>query len=949
MVSAIPASLVLILLSSPAGSIPAQPPAGFDAWDRLAASQPEAEGTAKCYDDVGGRLKQPEIEAARLRDLLQRVPGSPWPAFYLAFLDTAHADELFRTAAAGFATRHEAGGEVRARSNVYRLLYNAGRLDEAGAEAERATRVAEASRIPELIARARILQARQLWGTGKDLEQAYLLLRQAEAVLFPQGAKGNYFVQREYLIGLANLSIDLGRFRDGLDAFRRMADLAAANQDPYAEANARYGVARVRFYQLSELPSEEGRHEAASVARQALDAAMAGSNRPIQAKAHLLLGLVSKGDEARQHLDACLAAADLARDRSYCLNALARFLAPADPRGAQQIIDRSLALARESQDYWSMAFAWRERMHVSWAAGAGERAVADSQSVLDAIEALRDLQAATPGKAEAFSLWSEDYYWFSGRLIEAAQAGGGPEDLERAFGVAERLRARSLIDTLEAAHAVPAGAVPIQQRRGAVLERISGVQRQLLSPDLPAAERTTAMRELDKLEIQETDLRNQLAHAAPALASPRRPDFASLSRVRQALRPDEALLSFQIAPWEDTRGGFAGGSWLLVTTRGGTRVYRLPGRGDLATAVHLFNGMFDRRDGSEAAPAASLYRQLLEKPLAELPAGVRRLRIIADDALHQLPFAALRAAEKAPPLGVRFELTEIPSATLWLGWKGERPAAAQIPALALADPPLPGSSSGRPQVAAATERAAIFASGVRLGPLPYARRESGSVVDEMGGGSVRRLGEEASEAWLKAANLQRFAVLHFATHAVTDEANPERSGVLLAPGAASQDGLLQIREIVDLALRGRVVVLSACSSNTGVVLRGEGVMSLARAFFQAGAHTVVASLWRLRDDEAANFFDRFYKHLGHGRSVAAAAQAARKDLIAKGAPAAAWAGIVVLGDGDLVPLPGGRKGWRVPVWAWILGSTGAVALAALWVLSRSKSARAPRSTERLAS
>lgn len=946
--SAIPASLLSILLFSSARSVPAQPPAGFDACDRLAASQPETEGTATCYDDVGTRLKQPEVEAARLRDLLQRFPGSPWPTFYLAFLDTAHAGELFRTAASGFAIRREGIGEIRARTNIYRLLFNAGRVDEAGREVERTTRVAEASRDPELIARARNLQARQLLDTGKDLEQAYVLLHQA-AFLFPNG---NYYVQRDGLSGLGNLSLALGHYREGLDAFRRMADLAAAHPDPYAEANARYGMARVRFIQLSELPSEEGRHEAASAAQQALDAAVAAHNRSIQAKAHLILGMVSKGGEARQHLDACLAAADTGRDRSYCLNALARFLAPADPRGAQQIIDRSLALARESQDYWSMAFAWRERMHVSWAAGAGERAVADSQSVLDAIEALRDLQAATSGKAEAFSTRSDDYYWFSGRLIEAAQAGGAPEDLDRAFQVAERLRARSLIDTLEAAHAVPAGAVPIQQRRSAVLERISGVQRQLLSPDLPAAERTTAMQELERLEIQETDLRNQLAHAAPALASPRRPDFASLSRVRQALGPDEALLSFQIAPWEDERGDFAGGSWLLVATRGGTRVYRLPGRGDLAAAVHLFTGMFDRRDGSEAAPAASLYRQLLEKPLAELPPGVRRLRIIADDALHQLPFEALRAAEKAPPLGVRFELTEIPSATLWLGWKSDRPAKSQIPALVLADPPLPGNATGHPQVAAATERAAIFASGVRLGPLPYARRESGSVVDEMGGGSVRRLGEEASEAWLKAANLQQFAVLHFATHAVTDEANPERSGVLLAPGSASQDGLLQIREIVDLALRGRVVVLSACSSNTGVVLRGEGVMSLARAFFQAGAHTVVASLWRLRDDEAADFFARFYKHLGHGRSVAAAAQAARKDLIAKGAPAAAWAGIVVLGDGDLVPLPGGRKGSSLPLRAWTLGSLAAILLAAvavLWVLARSRGARPSHSAARPAS
>ena len=268
---------------------------------------------------------------------------------------------------------------------------------------------------------------------------------------------------------------------------------------------------------------------------------------------------------------------------------------------------------------------------------------------------------------------------------------------------------------------------------------------------------------------------------------------------------------------------------------------------------------------------------------------------------------------------------EVPSATLWLSWKGRRPAVAPIPALALADPPLPGADSGV-QLAAARERAAVavFASGVRLGPLPYARAESRSVVRDLGGGSVQRLGEDASEAFVKTTPLQQFGVLHFATHAVTDETNPDRSGVLLAPGAANQDGLLQIREIVDLGLDGRVVVLSACSSNTGALLRGEGVMSLARAFFQAGAHTVVASLWRLRDDEAADLFDRFYRHLGKGLSVAAALRSAQRDMIAGGAPAAAWAGLVVLGDGDLVPLPGGRKGIAVPV----LGLGGGVGLLA---------------------
>ena len=906
-------SFFALALASPSAAEPAEPPS-FAHCEQLAARQPEGEEAARCFDETGESLQRTAEAGVRLRELSQQHPESPWPILFLAYHDEAHADGLFRQALAGFAARREARGEVLARANLYRLLYKAGRMDEAGAQAQRALQVAEASGRPEVIARARILQAQYLWGVGKDLEAAYLILRRAESVLFPAGS---YYLKRDCLSALGNLSIELGRYREGLDAFRRMTELAVAQGDRYGEANARFGMARAVLESNAELPNAETRRLVIRLAEEALTAAVAGNNRGVEAKAHLVLGILSQGEEARVHLDACLAAADTVRDRSTCLNGLARHLAASDPRRADRMIDESLELARQANEYWSMAYAWRERMRVSWAAGSSERAFTDSQSALDAIEALRDQQTVSSGQAEAFSNWAEDYYWLSGRLIEASLKGGGPRDLERAFGIAERLRARSLIDTLEAAHALPAAAVPIRQRRAAMLERISSVQRRLLDPDLPAAERAPANRELERLEIEEADLRNQLARTAPVLGAVRRPDFATLARVRQALGSDEALLSFQAAPWENQRGDFGGGSWLLAVSRAGVRVYRLPGRAELRSAVQLLSGTFDQRTGADAAPAAGLFRQLLEQPLRELPRGIRRLILVPDGALHQLPFAALRASAQAPPLVSRFELAAVPSATLWLSWTAHRPPTAPIPALALADPPLPGAS---PPPAAAKERGAVFASGIRLGPLPYARWESRAVVRNLDGGSVGRSGEDASEAFLKTAPLRRFAILHFATHAVTDEAHPDRSGVLLAPGAANEDGLLQIREIVDLNLDGRIVVLSACSSNTGVLLRGEGVMSLARAFFQAGAHTVVASLWRLRDDEAADFFDRFYRHLGLGASIAAALRSAQRELIEESAPTAAWAGLVVLGDGDVVPLPGGRKGWVIPLWVWGLAA-----------------------------
>jgi CHAT domain-containing protein len=180
------------------------------------------------------------------------------------------------------------------------------------------------------------------------------------------------------------------------------------------------------------------------------------------------------------------------------------------------------------------------------------------------------------------------------------------------------------------------------------------------------------------------------------------------------------------------------------------------------------------------------------------------------------------------------------------------------------------------------------------------------MVRSLGGGSRMVEGAEATERFLKTADLSSYRMLHLAAHAVLDAQRPERSAVLLAPGSDDEDGLLQSREIVHLDLNGRIVILSACNSAAGTVVEGEGVMGLARSFFQAGAVGVVGSLWPLRDQEGAALVDAMAVRLGRGASVGEALAGARRAAIRAGAPAADWAGLVVLGDGDYVPLPGGR-------------------------------------------
>ncbi len=804
-----------------------------------------------------------------LEELVRKFPDQGWFAFYLGALewnDPEEAQDLYRSAAAGFELIGDQETALKALSNRCRLLFSLGRLDELIAEAEHAYQIAGSSPDPSLAAKGRLVLARALAQQDRDLDRVRELLRGPK-----EGGdacqEGSYETRRDCLITLGNVDTDQGRFGEAARDFQQLLATSLAADDGFAESAARYGMVRAATERLVETPSPSHRDRVIQLATEALAAAAGANNEGVEVKVSWLLGVLVPGLPGEAHLRRCEKVAASDREKSYCLSAIARRRAASDPVEAERLMRRAVALANQAEDSFSQAFAKRERMRMAWTLESPQKAFADSREALDSIEALRDLQPeGSDVQAGLFSTWADDYLWLSGRLLRAGEEGKADAGWAeaRAFAVTERMRARSLMDDLRAAEVEPKGA-------------------------LPAAGGS----------------------------------FATLESVRAALAPDQALLSFQVAPSEDLSGEFGGGSWLLAVTRNGVRVYPLPDRGELRNAVAFFDGLFTGpagREEAEAALAARLYRRLLAPALADLPPKVARLVLVPDDALHRLPFDALRSAAYELPLGARYALSRAPSATLWLRWRGEAAPQTVRAALVLADPASPPA-----------------AARLGLAPLAHARSEGWEVTQALRRGSSLLEGAKASEAALEGPGLADFGVLHLAAHAVTDEVHPERSAVVLSATAQegkspAQDGMLRASEIARLHLDGRLVVLGSCRSAGGQVLRGEGVMSLARAFFQAGARTVVATLWPVRDDDAEALFEHFYRHLARGESVSGALREARRERIADGAPASAWAGFVVLGDGDARPVPasGARLAWPT-AWVWIAAGGLLLALAALVV------------------
>ena len=419
--------------------------------------------------------------------------------------------------------------------------------------------------------------------------------------------------------------------------------------------------------------------------------------------------------------------------------------------------------------------------------------------------------------------------------VLAALAAGGRE--AAAFALAEQRRARHLTDRVNQALALREGAAPIPQ---------------------PA----------------------RIARARPLTAE----------EIARAL-PDSAT-----AVLEYVAGSEGAPTTLFVVTRAGVRAAVLPGADTLAPAIRRLVALVEG-GGRPDALTRRLGEALLEPARRLLPAGVHRLLVVPDGPLHHLPFDALVLADGTPAVE-RWAIGLAPSAslaaTLWQRDQGARHRAEPGRVLALGDPRFALELSPAAMREAETYRSAFAATG-GLPRLEGSGEEARTVARYAAGGSEVRTRDEASEAWLKGASLERFDVIHLATHAQVDERSLSRTALALAPGGA-EDGFLSPADIAGLRLDADLVVLSACRTAGGVTIAGEGVQGLTTPLVAAGARSVVATQWRVGDRSTVRLVADLYDGLARGLPVAEALRTAKLAAIERGAPPAEWAGFTVVGD-----------------------------------------------------
>lgn len=629
-----------------------------------------------------------------------------------------------------------------------------------------------------------------------------------------------------------------------------------------------------------------------------------GAGRPASALPRLRRALAIREKAfGPSHIDVAATLTELARAEAATV--------PPDRARAEGNLRRAIGILEAAQAYPETAIDARVlRAELSRRRGDLAGAAADLTAAAGLVDALRPRAGGGEATRAAFLARHAGVYE---DLVDLLLSQGKVAD---AFVWSERARGRALLDQLASLGVDLRKGVP-EPRRSQLSARETAARARLAEwraradalagrSDLAAAEQkvrtdearaelTGAAAELRRVD-EETKNESMLWRASSG-GQP-----ADVSDAQRLLAAGERLYAYQIG--ERT-------SWLIELAGAPSPAVarKLTVGKDAARELSIPEGSLTRASlGKTLDGAAGLLAELARRPVPGFPDdSVRPLAALFDVLVPQAARASWRTATGAIviPDG---SLARLPFESLVVSaagesgvsryWIDEGPAiryavSATLLRTLAARPPVPASGG----IVSVADPDYGPAGASRWTRLPGTARESAAVATAFSTPDSRTpvtllSGVEADEPSVSRA-LAGKRFIHLAVHGVVDEGRGDLLAALaLAPSRApthgsGDDGLLQLFEIYDLNLDSEVAVLSACATQAGAAVAGEGVFALSRGFLARGARRVIASQWEVDDASTATLVGSFFttvadaeragKTVDYGASLASAKRKLRSD------------------------------------------------------------------------
>jgi CHAT domain-containing protein/Tfp pilus assembly protein PilF len=310
-------------------------------------------------------------------------------------------------------------------------------------------------------------------------------------------------------------------------------------------------------------------------------------------------------------------------------------------------------------------------------------------------------------------------------------------------------------------------------------------------------------------------------------------------------------------------------SWLWVITPRRIQAFTLPPAAELQRSLTAWDATIQGRRDPIASPneaGKTLFDVLVAPALPLLKEG-GRVTIIPDGFLYSLNFETLPVPGTLPEGKPHYWIEDV--------------EVSVAPALGMLH-----SGSQR----AVKRPDSLLLIGAAVSPVPefpdlkFAPREMESVRRNTAGIHTTMLEGAAArpEAWL-ASKPGGFSLIHFAAHASANSDEPFESAVILSRDAgAGSNFRLRAKDIVATPVQARLVTLSACRSAGSRIYSGEGLVGIASAFLEAGAHNVIAGLWDVSDESGSQMMARLYSGMAKGETPAAALRNSKLELLHEG-------------------------------------------------------------------
>jgi len=510
-----------------------------------------------------------------------------------------------------------------------------------------------------------------------------------------------------------------------------------------------------------------------------------------------------------------------------------------------------------------------------------EKARALSQLYRTGDALLDDLRQQQSGQASKF-FWREKTATFYEAAIRLCHELDRPED---AFFFFEKSKAVLLYESILGSDALRALPDSLRQRERLLARSVTTAQSTLSSAN--DAGRTQALQSVISAQSDLSAFRQQLRNQFPRYRSltenvvvPQSNDFYA-----EVLQPaDQTLVHFFFGPEQ---------TYALKQDEAGLETYHLGNSDSLQTTALQLLTYFSKptdiqNDPAGYAAAAFAAYQVFLSPLS-LP-DHQSLLLIPDGPLTYLPFPAL--------------LTEVVTDANALGnlpYLLRRHPVAYGHSASILSRQRTTNSTGNQMVAFAP-----FADGSAKLDYPTLSFSEDELQQVTSTYQVDLFMNEAATLTQFREKAGTANVLHLSTHAFA-------SADAGTPLIAFYDQPLFLQEVYHQDLGADLVVLSACQTNIGKLARGEGVLGLGRGFVQAGAGSVIASLWNVNARAGGRVLNDFYQTLGQGATKGMALHRAQLSYLddetmrdVEKSPYL-WAGLTYYGTETVLELASARR------------------------------------------